>query len=444
MNCGFYQVNLESWLDYIHALHPTEIELGLDRVLEVAKRMGIEQPKSQIITVAGTNGKGSSVALLEAILVAHGIGVGSYTSPHLHRYNERIKISGEEVTDEILCQAFQQVEAGRQNTRLTYFEFGTLAALWVFEQSSPDVIVLEVGLGGRLDAVNIIDADVAIITSISIDHTEWLGSNTELIGREKAGVIRAGKPVICSEPNPPTSLLNCAEELAAPVLRIGVDFGFEIQSQAESKRTNELGWWGENGQGERLEFTGLPQPLLSADLAASAIQALQFININLTKEKLSAALVSAKLPGRFEQVRDEGHGRDVLFDVAHNPAAAANLASNIEALKKTRKEVGKIIVVLAMMADKDTIGFYQALESVVDFWYITQFDDQRSMPAEKLESKLNSTHASKNIQKIDSIKLAYGQACDLNNPENLIVVTGSFFTVAAVRGMILGLTDILE
>jgi dihydrofolate synthase/folylpolyglutamate synthase len=437
-------VKLESWLNYIQSLHPTEIELGLERVAEVAKRLGIDKPKSQVITVAGTNGKGSSVALLEAILIAHGISVGSFTSPHLHRYNERIKINGEEVADEEICQAFERIQTMRQKTPLTYFEFGALAALWVFAQSSPDVIVLEVGLGGRLDAVNIIDADVALITSISIDHTQWLGSNTELIGREKAGIIRAGKPVVCSELDPPLSLLQYADDLDAPVLRYGRDFCFEIQAQEQNPRTDKLHWWGADLEGKRLSFTGLPQPLLSEKHAASAIQALQLIDINLNQEKLSEALLRAKLPGRFELLKDQKTGHDVLFDVAHNPAAGANLATNLEALKKRRKGGGKIIAVLAMMADKDTNGFYQALESVVDFWYITQFDDQRSMPAEQLRFKLNSIHGSKNIQIIDNIELAYRQACDLNNPDDLILVTGSFFTVAAVRGMILGLIDKLE
>ncbi len=439
MTCDSNTVNLESWLDYIQSLHPTEIELGLDRVAKAAARLGIGKPKSRVITVGGTNGKGSSVAFLETILIAHGVRVGSYTSPHLHRFNERIKIQGIEVTDPELCQAFQQVETNRQDILLTYFEFGTLAALWLFSRMDLDVIILEVGLGGRLDAVNIIDADIAIITSISIDHTEWLGNTTEQIGREKAGIMRAGKPMVCAETNPPKSLLDYAGGLVAPVLQLDKDFGI----------TNCLGqkwnWWGIDSAGNRIEISDLPQPGLQPTLqpihAATAIQALQFHNVELRQVEIAKALIAAHLPGRFELIRDPKNRCDVLLDVAHNPAAAAKLAERLAAFKLQQNGTGKITAVLAMMADKDIKGYYQALESVVDIWHITQVDEQRSVPAEQLADQLNRFPGKKILQVFDSTECAYQQACNLSQPKDLIVVTGSFFTVAAIRGTILGLTN---
>ena len=423
-------MNLDSWLDYIQRLHPEEIELGLDRVASVATSMGLDHPTSRVITVGGTNGKGSCVAVLEALLLANGLRVGCYTSPHLHRYNERVRIQGKQVTDAALCDAFQRVESARAEIVLTYFEFGTLAALWLFGQLELDVIVLEVGLGGRLDAVNIIEPDVAVITSIDIDHRDWLGDNRELIGIEKAGIIRAGKPFICAETSPPRSLLNHVETLGVSALQRNKEYGIE-QLEDDSWR-----WWGVDTSNQPLELRGLPTPVLSSRHVATALQTLHTLDIKVSDVSVPPVMKETTLAGRFETLYDRQHDRNVLFDVAHNPAAAELLAARLELLRQRGSIPGRIIAVLAMMADKDTKGFCQALELVVDSWCIAQVDQARSMPASQLVSQMGQRAEAGNPLVFNSTDLAFQQACINSQPQDLILVTGSFYTVAEIRELI--------
>ncbi|HSP00336.1 MAG TPA: bifunctional tetrahydrofolate synthase/dihydrofolate synthase, partial [Thioalkalivibrio sp.] len=307
---------LEQWLAWQETLHPKAIDLGLERVARVAGRLGLLEPSHAVITVAGTNGKGSTVALLDAIYRAAGYRVCTYTSPHLLRYNERIRIHGALASDEALCRAFDAVDTARGEESLSYFEFGTLAALWLFWEAAPDVAILEVGLGGRLDAVNIIDSDVAVITSIGIDHEAWLGSDREVIGAEKAGVFRAARPAVCGDPRPPASIQRRALDLGAKLYMAGRDFSWQAAALGQG--------WQWQGPGA-VVLADLPLPALFGPIqlnnAASALTAVTLLQARLavSREALARGLQQVRLPGRFQQLRDKPL---VILDVAHNPQGA--------------------------------------------------------------------------------------------------------------------------
>ncbi len=305
---------LNDWLAWQETLHPKAIDLGLERVREVAARLGLLAPKHVVISVAGTNGKGSSVAMLEAILACAGLRVGAYTSPHLWQYNERIRIDRQPVDDAVLVASFARIDAARGDISLSYFEFGTLAALDILQRADVDVAVLEVGLGGRLDAVNIVDADCALVTGIGIDHVEWLGPDRESIGREKAGIFRGGRPAVCSDPQPPASLRAVAQDCGAIWYGLGEQFGYA--------RTGEVwDWWGPN-----LRLDGLPLPALPGPFqlqnAAGVVMALQTLGARLpvSVQALQAGLRAARVAGRFTVVPGPF---ETIFDVAHNPHAAS-------------------------------------------------------------------------------------------------------------------------
>ncbi|MCP5346064.1 MAG: bifunctional tetrahydrofolate synthase/dihydrofolate synthase [Gammaproteobacteria bacterium] len=425
-------MNLSDWLGYIETLHVREIELGLERVREFAERLQLYPVSARVITVAGTNGKGSCVATLEALLLAQGFRVGAYTSPHLQRYNERIRTEGRDVSDAALCEAFARVEQCRQQTPLTYFEFGTLAALWLFQQADLDVVILEVGLGGRLDAVNIIDCDIAIITSIDLDHMAWLGTTREAIAFEKAGIMRSGRPLVCADRSPPAGMLELAANSAVPVYQIGQEF--DQSSDAEG----QWSWSGRGRDDSRQQVTGLPIPGLHADGVAAALQALELLEWRPDPAILGAVLGSLSLAGRFEQFYDPIRSCQVILDVAHNPAAARLLASR---LQQWRVDGGagdraKILLVLAIMADKDVPGVVAALDSVVDIWYIAQVDQARCMPAQQLAEHTESIISSSDLSVYQDVPSAYQAACRAAGPEDVVVVTGSFFTVAEIRNLL--------
>src|SRR5690606_29422750 len=309
--------NLADWLAYIETRHPRAIEMGLERVREVAARLGLGRPAAQVVTVGGTNGKGSTVAFIEAIARAEGWKVGAYTSPHLLRYTERVRIDGAEAGDDELAGAFAAVESARGDTPLTYFEYGTLAALWLFQRSDLDLAVLEVGLGGRLDAVNVVDPDVAVITTVDVDHVDWLGSDRETIGQEKAGIARAWKPLVLAEIDPPSSMLRHAYAIGANAIRSGSDFFHEPAGEGQWQ-------WREVGA-ELL----LPDPVLAAPVqranAAAAIAALRALPRSPSDAACAAGVAAARVPGRLE--RFERDGVEVVVDVAHNPQAARELAA---------------------------------------------------------------------------------------------------------------------
>ncbi len=348
---------LSDWLAFIEARHPAAIALGLERVRAVAGRMRLGRPARRVVTVGGTNGKGATVAFIEAIARAQGLRVGAYTSPHLHRYNERVRIDGVEADDPALVEGFEAVEAARGDTPLTYFEYGTLCALWLFERAQLDLAVLEVGLGGRLDAVNLVDADAAIITTVDLDHQDWLGHDIEAIGREKAGIARPFKPLVLGDDDPPASVLRHAYAIGAPAWRIANDF-FAEPIDAQHWRWREVGYSIE-----------LPMPMLALAApvqlrnAACAIAALRALKLRIERGAIEEGVANARVLGRLQ--RFERDGVEVLVDVGHNPQAARALAEWLHAQPRRPTQV-----VYAALADKDAPGVVAALAAGVDAWQL--------------------------------------------------------------------------
>lgn len=430
--------SLAQWLDYIQQLHPSEIDMGLDRLRLVAQRLGLGRPAPLVITVTGTNGKGSHVASLEALGLALGYRTGAYTSPHLLYYNERVRINAQNIDDAPLVQAFAAIEQARGDISLSYFEFGTLAALMIFADAELDVAILEVGLGGRLDAVNLVDADVAVISSIGLDHQEWLGNTRESVAREKAGIFRAGKPVICSDAEPPDNLREIAEQLNCPFLQIGQDF--QVTETADTWQWSGLDTAVEN----RWQLSGLPRPALQLQNVAGAVQAAiaagLVSNAAQLQQVLPDVLSSLQLAGRQQLISFDGH--QVLLDVAHNPQAAEALSDRIARWRAEpdRLPQSRVRLVLAMMKDKDHDACIQALEKQIDFWYIAHFDLPRCMAADKL-AQLVQQHLDKSSPDSVSVQMfedtagvqqAFLAASAEASPDDLLVVSGSFFTVSDV------------
>lgn len=416
---------LDDWLGWQETLHPTEIELGLERVSQVLERLELNQPNFTLITVAGTNGKGSSVAMLEAILLAAGYRVGSYTSPHLLRYNERIKLDGQPVSDAALCESFQRIDDARlamsgADISLSYFEFGTLAAIDILHRSGVDIAILEVGLGGRLDAVNVLDADVALITAIDVDHADWLGDDRETIAVEKAGIMRAGRSAVCSDPYPPASLSAVAEALKVPLAQLGTDFFVE-------QKGDTCRWWNQQHR-----FDDLPLPALPGDfqlhnaagvLAVLAALAAEF---PVGAEAIAQGLQSVTLPGRFQLVS----GAPLrIFDVAHNAQSAQALANNL----LQRNVQGQTHVILSMLTDKDIPAVVAQLGPLVDHWYLAPLAVPRAATIAQLQSALAAASIPvSSIKTFDDVAAAYQAALATSTVKDRIVVTGSFYTVAAV------------
>ena len=412
-------MDLSQWLEYIQRQHPESIELGLDRVREVATRLGLGRPAAQVITVAGTNGKGSTVAFIEAIARAGGWKVGAYTSPHLLRYNERVRIEAEEVADDALVAAFAVVEAARVDTPLTYFEFGTLAALWLFQRASLDLVVLEVGLGGRLDAVNLVDADVAVVTTVDIDHTGWLGSDRESIGREKAGIARAWKPLVLGEVDPPSSVLRHAYAIGANAIRLGSDFFHEPVDAAHWR-------WREVGAELRLPAPRLAAPPQRAN-ASTAIAALRALPRALPEAAFAQGVATATLPGRLQCLQRDGV--EIVLDVAHNPQAARELAAWLR-----RRSPAPTVAVFAALADKDAAAMVQALDGQVGHWYLAGLEQAgRGQDVEHLVARLDGTVAgvATGVSSGDArVADALDRAIAAASPAGRVLVFGSFHTVA--------------
>ena len=412
-------MDLSQWLEYIQRQHPESIELGLDRVREVATRLGLGRPAAQVITVAGTNGKGSTVAFIEAIAGAGGWKVGAYTSPHLLRYNERVRIEAEEVADDALVAAFAVVEAARVDTPLTYFEFGTLAALWLFQRASLDLVVLEVGLGGRLDAVNLVDADVAVVTTVDIDHTGWLGSDRESIGREKAGIARAWKPLVLGEVDPPSSVLRHAYAIGANAIRLGSDFFHEPVDAAHWR-------WREVGAELRLPAPRLAAPPQRAN-ASTAIAALRALPRALPEAAFAQGVATATLPGRLQCLQRDGV--EIVLDVDHNPQAARELAAWLR-----RRSPAPTVAVFAALADKDAAAMVQALDGQVGHWYLAGLEQAgRGQDVEHLVARLDGTVAgvATGVSSGDArVADALARAIAAASPAGRVLVFGSFHTVA--------------
>ncbi len=425
-----YPATLEAWLQHLESRNREAIVLGLDRVALVRDRLALH-PTFPLITVGGTNGKGSVCAYLEAMLSAANYRVGCYSSPHLLRYNERVHLEGAEASDADLCQALAAVEQARGDVPLTYFEQGTLAAMWLFQRAKLDVAVLEVGLGGRLDAVNVWDADCAVVTSVDLDHQQFLGDTREAIGFEKAGIYRTGKPAICGDMDPPATLLAQVAAVGAQLLRVGVEICVDLGS------VGEVGWRcrvNENlnhKQGQKA-FPALP-PLAMPGRhqyanAACAVAALSVLHLRLpvSMNALRTGLATARQPGRFQII-----GRQPLqvLDVAHNPHAARALAANLADLPPG----GRVIAVCAILADKDVAAVVQALKAHIQHWHVAGLDTPRGLDAAGLANLLNGAGCA--CEQHTSVAQAWRAACVEAGPADTILAFGSFHTVAAVMEM---------
>ncbi|MGQ0443211.1 MAG: bifunctional tetrahydrofolate synthase/dihydrofolate synthase [Methylophilaceae bacterium] len=414
-NLNAKPVTLDHWLQYIEALHPKSIAMGLDRVKEVVNRLHLS-PNFPIITIAGTNGKGSTCAMLESIYTQAGYRVGCYTSPHLLRYNERVRINQQAIGDDALCTAFSAVEHARGEIALTYFEMGTLAAVWHFTKIGLDVAILEVGMGGRLDAVNVFEPICAIITSIDLDHIEYLGDTREKIGFEKAGIYRANTLAICGDKNPPKSVLDFAIKIKAHLQLIGLDFCVNKTDQ---------GW-----QYYSEEFKlSLPILALHGDFqlenAACAVCAVQHLSHQLpvSQSDIYHALSAVTLMGRFQQVQADPI---IIVDVAHNPQAAKSLAHNLH----TSLCSGRTFAVFAMLADKDIDGVLVELTPFISVWYLADIHSARGAKAKNLQAKLAKQAKTSASKLFDSVANALNAACKDATKNDRIIVCGSFYTVA--------------
>ena len=406
---------LNDWLAWLETLSPVEIDLGLDRVLEMLDELHPARPE-RVIHVAGTNGKGSSVAMLEALFLELDQRVGTYTSPHISRYNERIRIDGQPAGDKEIISAFERVAAARHGRPLTYFEFGTLAAILIFERRQADIVILEVGMGGRLDAVNAIEPDAGIISNVSLDHCDWLGNDIESIAAEKAGILRGGKPFVFGAAEAPDSILASAADLGAELCLLGRDFEYEL----ESDRT----WrW----SGRRLALTNLAMPALAglfqlrnAAAVLALVEALQLDEL-VERELVNRAFGQIELAGRCQKIRTD---RNWLLDVAHNEAAARVLGDYLSDLGTS----GRTVAIIGMLQDKDLTGIVSPLLEHVDDWLAVTADAARARPAGELAAGIANL-SDKPCLVAQSLPDAMQQARSRTNAEDLTLVTGSFYVV---------------
>lgn len=409
--------SLQAWLRWQESSHPLVIDLGLERAAQVFEALNPDYVKPPTITVAGTNGKGSSVAYLEAIYTAQGYRVGSYTSPHILKYNERIKIDGKPVADDKICEAFARIESVRGNTSLSYFEFGTLAALDIFRRADVDVQLLEVGLGGRLDAVNIVDPDVALITSISIDHVEWLGGTREAIGQEKAGIFRAAIPAIIGDPDPPESLIQSAAEQHALLYCIGKNFDYKKQT---------TGWDWFSGD---LQMLQLPEPGLKGEHqyrnASSVILAATKMaeKLPVTEASIKQGLENVRLAGRFQFIDGE---IPVLLDVGHNPQAVKTLADYVAAVFPGKR----IHAVFSMMKDKDIAGVLEIMNHVVYDWFFAPLANPRAATESVMREIFSQSSVGRVSFGFSGFTEAFSAAKNQSREGDLLLVFGSFFLVS--------------
>ena len=406
---------LAEWLAYQETLHPRSIDLGLERVRVVAERLALLPPAGRTAIVGGTNGKGSTASILAALGQTHGLRVGLFTSPHLLRYQERIRVNGKEVPDAALCAAFAEIEAARGHDSLTYFEFNTLAALLVFRAAGVELTVLEVGLGGRLDATNLVDADVAVLCSVAMDHRDWLGDTLEAIGTEKAGIFRAGKPVILGDARMPATVTDALVALGCRPLIAGTHFAWRVRTD---------GRW--DLHGASLDFDALPRPALEGAIqyrnAAVAVAALRVLLAPRLAEPqaIGAALQDVRLPGRLQFVAGPV---EWVFDVAHNEAAAAVLAAELRA----RPVRGRTLAVFAVLSDKDADAVAAQLDALIDHWLLCALPGPRALAPEQLRQRMGVLRGE--CELAGDVAAAVARASVLAREGDRIVVCGSFLTV---------------
>ncbi|WP_406731694.1 bifunctional tetrahydrofolate synthase/dihydrofolate synthase [Vibrio scophthalmi] len=400
---------LAMWLDYLAELHTSAIDLGLDRVQAVANKAQLTKPAPTVITVAGTNGKGSTCALMEAILLDAGYSVGVYSSPHLIRYNERVRVNGVDLSDEKHTQAFDFVEQQRGDISLSLFEFGTLAALRLFQSEKVDVVLLEVGLGGRLDATNVVDHDVCVITSLAIDHVDWLGDDINVIGFEKAGIFRSGKPAICGQPKAPATVAAHADDIKAELFQVGIQYDYAL--------TDNNTWCWSHGS---FQLDDLPRPSLPLPNAATALMALASAHLDLSDVNIVNGLRNASLPGRMQVIHQAPM---VLLDVAHNPHSAQYLVERLQQQYPQQT----IHMVVAMLHDKDIKSTLEILAPVASHWYPASLTGPRAAKAEELCRYLGAEQA-----QFATPVAAFEAAMTKAHQQDVIIVVGSFHTVGEV------------
>ena len=407
--------SLPEWLAYIERLHPRKWDVGLDRVKGVAEKLGLTEPRGLVFLVAGTNGKGSVCEIIDCLCRAKGYTVGKSTSPHLMAFNERIQVNGEPAADAEIVDAFAAIESVRDDISLSYFEFAVLASLFVFKSHDVDVLVLEIGLGGRLDAMNIVDRDVTVITQIALDHQAWLGDTREEIAAEKAAIMRTGKPCVIADRDPPLSLVQHAETLGVEAHYIGKDFDFVDDAIRIADQT----------------FSGIVSSYLPKASAAAAVQAVISAGISLEAAEVSEVLGNTSMPGRLQWIKGEP---DVLLDVAHNPAAAVYLRDYIsEHLKPRGPTRPAVHAVVGMYRDKDCPEVLRLLSDVVDHWHFTDLQEERAASSGQLAEYLKSTENHRcQVVTYDKIQDAFNNAVRHCAIEDLIVVFGSFPVVAGV------------
>ncbi len=413
---------LPEWLQWQEQLHFTNVDPGLTRIGQVWQLLGRESVLPfTVVTVAGTNGKGSSVAMLSSILCEAGYRVGTYTSPHLLEYNERICINTIPCDDELICQSFERIDRARDTISLTYFEFSTLAAVDIFCQQNIDIAILEVGMGGRLDATNLFDCDIALITPIGLDHTAWLGTDIEQIGREKAGIIRSEKPVVCSQPVPPKSVINYAKKCQSPISLAGRDFNFDMG-------TNDWRWHNKTSNREQLALPALVGSYQIQN-ASAVLQVIDLLiseyNYSLSNQQISSGLKHTKLAGRFQQI--DGDIKQI-FDVTHNEQGAQNLAKLLQEIPCK----GRTVAVLAMLNDKDPVTVVDELKDVIDDWYVAGLEGNRGMAAETLATLLKESIPSLQVIQKERVVDAYQAALNNAIKGDRVLILGSFLTVEAV------------
>ncbi|MEM5529960.1 bifunctional tetrahydrofolate synthase/dihydrofolate synthase [Gammaproteobacteria bacterium AS21] len=426
--------NLAQWLEWMEQNHPTEIDLGLARVAQVFQRMNLDLSASKIISIAGTNGKGTTTAFLESIYLASDYTTLAYTSPHMLHYNERVRLNGVNVVDDLLIAAFNAIDRamGQDNQRisLSYFEIGTLAAIYLISVQRPQVALLEVGLGGRLDAVNIIDAHVSVITTLAIDHIDWLGDDIEQIGREKAGIARSGRPLICGELTPPNSIAEISNEQNFLLYQAGKAFSFNLD-----KASNTWSWSGLDANDKPLVIERLAVTNLPVQNAATALQVIAKAGLDCPLPAIVSGLENARALGRLQSVSYSG--KTLLLDVAHNPQSANYLTKMLLQQIASNKQTTKVHFVLGVLADKDCKGLINELMPVAAHWHLVPLDVARGQSSEQLQQIVVAQGVDvQSVSCYHDMQSALDMVTATVTDEQLIVVAGSFFTVTAALNLL--------
>lgn len=402
--------SLSDWLTYLEALHPKDIELGLERVRQVYNRLDLNFSQTKVVLIAGTNGKGTSCHLMQQLLRAHGFSVGCYNSPHIHDYRERVTVNGDWLSEQQHCDAFKAIEAARADIALTYFEFGTLAAIYLLAQQSLDYILLEVGLGGRLDATNIVNPDLSVITTIDLDHQDWLGTNREVIGFEKAGIFREQGKAVCGDLNPPDTVKQQAAAKQVDIVWQQQDFNYQVEDQH----------W--HWQGKQSHFEKLAKPNMPIQNASTVLAGLELLGLSLDINLVNACLMDFQLAGRWQTISTQP---DVIVDVAHNPESIRFMRQQLRAYPHQ----GKKIAVLGMLKDKDITSVINTIKADFDIWHLADINQPRGAAAKDLQAELSEAD---NLSCYSSIQQAYQAALAKAQPDDLIVAFGSFWVITDI------------